>query len=111
MSQTTALLLTLAVEVPVAVGLVRRRRWGAASPAHVALVAAGASLVTHPLLWMALHRLHGLPALVAAEAAVVVVESAAYAWAAGLRARHALIVSAAANATSFGTGLLVADLL
>ena len=109
MTQTTALLLTLAIEVPVATALVAAARWAPGRLGTVAAVAVGASLFTHPLLWMAQEAglIRGMAGVVAAELAVAAVEAAAYAWAAGIGLRRGAVVSLVANAASFATGLLL----
>lgn len=109
MTQTPAFLLTLAIEVPVATALVAAARWAPGRLGSVAAVALGASLLTHPLLWMAQGAglLPGMAAIAIAEVAVTAVEAAAYAWCAGLGPRRGAVVSLAANTASFATGLLL----
>ena len=107
MSQTTALLLTLAIEIPIAVGLVAGLRWAPGETARVAAVALGATLITHPLLWMAADRLDSWPRLFMAEGLIALGEGLAYAFAGGLALRRGLLVSVVANAASFGMGLLI----
>ena len=111
MTQGAALLLTLAVELPVAAALLRRSREGHAPalPRLLAVVAL-ASLLTHPFAWRAAAALS--PDAYAAGA--VLVELAVVAFeAAVLRAllpvgwRAAFVVALLANAASFGVGLAV----
>ena len=113
MTQSEALLLTLAIEVPIAVGLVAALRW--TSPRRLLLVAASslaASTWTHPLLWMvepllaATIRDRALR-LGLLEAGIALVEAAVYWLAAGLPPRRALLVSVVANGASLGAGLLI----
>ena len=108
MTQTTAFLLTLAIEVPLVAAAVR---WMRASPPGTAWSVAsalGANAVTHPLLWLADDALRthlSLPVRwTLLEAAVVVVEGAVYAVA-GLGARRGAALALAANAASFAAGL------
>ena len=107
MNQTSAFLLTLAIEVPIAVGLVAACRWAPGTTARVAAVAVGASLITHPLLWMAADTLGTWPRMFAAEGLITLVEGGVYAFAGGLGPRRGLLVSVVANAVSFGAGLLI----
>lgn len=103
----TAFLLTLAIEVPVAGGLLVRHE---ASRARLAGKLVFANLATHPLVWFAFPLLPGSWALTTGLAET-------FAWLAeaafflvvfpGLRPGKALLVSFAANATSFGLGLLL----
>jgi hypothetical protein len=111
MSQTTALLLTLLIEVPIVVGIARLRRWLPGGLGLLALVAVGATLMTHPLLWMWQAQLGGMTGIVLAEVAIALVEGVAYAWGAGLGWWRGLVVSLVANGASFGTGLLLAGAL
>ena len=103
-----AFVLTLAVEVPIAAYLLRR-----AEPDRVRLVllAAFASLATHPVVWYVWTQpfLVGTPEyLVVAEAWAVGIEALFY-WAAFRRAgpARALGVSLVANAASFVAGIVV----
>ena len=110
MTQTTAFLLTLLIEVPLAVLLLAwagkaRGRWGT-----VVLVAAAASLVTHPLLCLAPVSTSNPAALVLAEGLVTLVEAAIYTVGLGLPVRLALLVSLVANGASVGIGVLLQTL-
>ena len=107
MTQTTALLLTLLVEVPLVAALVWLRGWAPGRMGQVALVAAGASLLTHPLLWRVADRVQTRPTLLVAEAVVALVESLVLRFGADLRLDRALLASFFANATSLGVGLLL----
>lgn len=107
MSQTTALLLTLAIEIPISVGLVAACRWAPGASLRIAAVALGATLITHPLLWMATDFLGTWPRLFLAEGAIALVEGVVFAVAGGLGLGRGLLVSAIANAVSFGAGLLI----
>ncbi len=85
------------VEVPIyAVGL-RVRLWAAF----------GASAITHPIVWFVIFRFLPLPYLwltAVAEAFAFAVETAYFALL--FHRRRAWLWSAAANAASFGTGML-----
>ncbi|HEY3815349.1 MAG TPA: hypothetical protein VGL66_19180 [Caulobacteraceae bacterium] len=111
MSEFQALLLSAAIEAPIAWLLVRLTRWPSRGPLHAALAAAAATAVTHPQLWAAVlwltPRFGWSPVVVAGEAVVVVVEGLLIAWMAGLTLRHAMLLSLAANSASFGAGLLL----
>lgn len=107
MTQTTAFVLTLLVEVPLALGVLAwagkaRGRWGS-----VTLVAAAASLVTHPLLCLTPVSRRDMATLLAAELVITLVEAAIYKLGLGLGARLALLVSVLANGASLALGLLL----
>ena len=108
MTQTTALLLTLLIEVPIVAGVAWACGWARKRLGWLALVAVGATLVTHPLLWLSQSALGGLTGLVIAELVVALVEGAALAWGAGIGVRRGVVLSLLANGASFGTGLLIA---
>jgi hypothetical protein len=103
-----AFLLTVAVEMPVAVYLVRSAEPDLARRTLVCLVA---NLASHPIVWFVLTQI----VLVATAAYVAVAEGWAIAaeavvYAVALRdlsARRAIVVSLAANATSFVAGRVV----
>lgn len=112
MSQLEALAITLAVELAVvAVFAIGLRWWPRPAWSRALLVAAAASLLSHPWAWWL--NTTGLRALPFAERAavielgVVAVESIIYALAAGLPWRRAIVVAFVANAASFGLGLLL----
>lgn len=100
-----ALLLTLAVEVPLyAVAL---RALGLATWRRAALLGVLVNLLTHPLLWWFLAPRPAAGRLWGAEAAVVVAEAAVL-WVACRRDPALLLVtSLGANATSVLIGLLL----
>jgi hypothetical protein len=107
MTQTEALILSLALEAAVAFALVCGLRWG--SGARAALAAIVGTLFTHPLVWLSLPRLE-VPlgywwALALVEGGVVLVESLPYRLFVPLRWRRALLASLVANAASTGAGL------
>jgi hypothetical protein len=108
MTQTVALILSIAIEAVVAFALIRALRWG--SGMRAALAAALGTLVTHPFVWALVPRFEpllgyaGTVALV--ESGVVLAESVAYRLIVPLVWRRALVASLIANATSTAAGLL-----
>ena len=107
MDQTTALLLTLGVELPVAVVVTRWRREHV-SIARILGVAAVCSLLSHPFAWAANQLLPFAfwPRAMAIELGVVAVEAVGYAKLAPMSRLSAVVTSALANGLSFGAGLL-----
>lgn len=108
MTQLQAMLLSLASEAVVAAALACGLRL---RTLPAALAAVAGTLVTHPLLWLVFGRVDAAigywPAVAALEAAVVVVESAAYRLLLRCRWRVALLVSLTANAASTVLGLVI----
>lgn len=108
MSQTTALIFSIAIEAVVALVLIRALGWG--SGLNAALAASVGTLVTHPIVWALIPRIEeplgyaGSVALV--ESGVVLAESIAYRLLVPLRWRRALIASLIANGASTAAGLL-----
>ena len=111
MTQMEALAWTLGVEVPIVVAIVAAARWAPGRLGLIALLSVAASCTTHPLLWLADGALQSSlstpPRWALLESAVVLVESAFYAWPGGLGARQGFLLSLVANAASFGVGLLL----
>ncbi len=110
MSQLEAMLLSLLVEVPLALGLAALLRWTrGAELGRLALVALSATLISHPFAWFANEHLTIYwPARAAIiEVSVTLLEAALYAWLGRLGPWRGLAVSALANGGSFGIGLLV----
>jgi hypothetical protein len=109
MTEVEALALSIAIEAPLAWLVARRAGWPV--PSRVAAASAVATAVTHPQLWAAAlwayQRFPPLPALLALEAIVVLVEGALIAWMARLTIRQAMLVSLIANAGSMLVGLLI----
>ncbi|TWT15624.1 hypothetical protein [Reyranella sp. CPCC 100927] len=107
MSEVDALLLSCAIEAPVAAILAWALRWGHAGRA--ALAATLATLMTHGIAWRAiLWLLEGLGyplAVLLVETGVVAAEAIAYRLIVPLDLRRALAVSLIANAASTGAGL------
>lgn len=103
-----AFLLTLAVELPVVLVLLRRAR---IDPLRLGLLVVFANLSTHPAVWFVFTQLFlvGTPEYVlAAEAWAFGAEALFYAVAVpGITARQAIAVALVANATSFAVGRLI----
>jgi hypothetical protein len=103
--------LTVLIELPLAVPLLRRVESGL--PRRAAAVVA-ANLATHPLVWFLFPGLAlGRPArLVLSEAWALIAEAVVYliVWPA-LRLRRALLVSLIANGVSAAAGLILVRLL
>lgn len=111
MNEFQAMLLSVLIEGPIAVALVRLTRWPCRGPAHAGLTLCVATAVTHPQFWAAfpwlMDHLGYDGAMVTGEAVVVVVEAAILVWAIGLSACRALLLSFCANGTSAIIGLFV----
>jgi hypothetical protein len=111
LSEFQALLLSVAIEAPIAWLVVRLTRWPSRGPLQAALAAATATAVTHPQLWAAVlwltPRFGWQSVSLAGEVVVVIVEGLLIAWMAGLSLRHAMLVSLVANGASFAVGLLL----
>jgi hypothetical protein len=112
MTEIEALVLSAAIEGPVAYTLVRAARFPGRGPLHAGLAAMLATAVTHPQLWQGAlwlyPRIGFWSGLLIAESLVVLAEAAIIAWAAGLSPWRALAVSGLANGASGGAGLLLA---
>ncbi|HEY5009341.1 MAG TPA: hypothetical protein VII42_15180 [Caulobacteraceae bacterium] len=111
MNEFQALLLSAAIEAPIAWLVVRLTRWPSRGPLHAGVASAVATAVTHPQLWATViwltPRFGWAPVTLAGEAVVVVIEGLLIAWMAGLKLRHAMLVSLVANGASFAVGLLL----
>ena len=110
MTQWSALLLTLCVEVPIVLFWVRRTEPQQFDWRRVAAVAAAATLLTHPLVWHTNNALVAWP--FAARAAVVetfavVAEAVIYWRFLGHSPPRAGMLSLVANGLSFSIGLAV----
>ncbi len=112
MTQAQALLLSLLIEVPVALALCAA--WGPGAHAglrRVALTGLAATLLTHPFAWTLLPALQGqLPRYarwLLVEGGVAVVEGLLYWRLGGLSPTRGQVVGWAANALSFGVGLVI----
>ena len=112
MSETEALLISMAIEGPVAFALVKFAGWPSRGALHAGLASMVATAVTHPQMWAlaiwSFGRFPYWPAILAIEALVVVVEAALIAWMTQLTPARAGIVSLAANSASFLFGLWLA---
>ena len=112
MTAEGALLLTLGIEVPLAVltvlGLRAAGRLKAVAVPRVFLAAVCASLLTHPFAWWANHTLPWpfVERAALIEVSVVAVEAALYAGLVPLRALTGLALSLWVNGASFGLGLV-----
>src|ERR1700722_14080143 len=111
MTEFEALVLSEAIEAPLAFFPVRFPGWPSRGPVHVAAAIMLAPAVTHPQLWTAslwlYSRIGYWPTVGCTEAAVIVVEAAIIGWVAGLSPTRALIVSGIANLASALTGLVL----
>jgi hypothetical protein len=106
-SQTAALILSIAVEAVVAHAAMRLSRWGGGGRA--AFAATIATLITHPIVWRTVPSLepaigYGF-AVVLIEIGVVLAESIAYRIIVPLAWPRALAISLFANAASTAAGL------
>jgi hypothetical protein len=111
MSEAEALLISMAIEGPVAFALVALARWPSRGALHVGIASMVATAVTHPQMWAlaiwSFGRFPYWPAILSIEALVVVVEAALIAWMAQLTPARAGAVSLVANSASFLFGLLL----
>ena len=111
MTEFEALVLSAAIEAPIAFFLVRITRWPCRGPLDAAAAVALATAVTHPQLWNAVLWLYPLigywPAVGCTEVSVIVVEAAIIGWITRLSPTRALIVSGIANLASALTGLVL----
>jgi hypothetical protein len=109
MTQSLALVLSVAVEAAVAALIARRTAWSA--PALAALAATLGTLATHGFVWQGVEdgmdAIGYWPALALAEAGAVAVEALSYRLIATTRLSQALLLSGAANGASSGLGLLL----
>lgn len=112
MSQLQAMLLSLLIEVPLAIGIVALLRWlPRAELKRLAVVAVAATLLSHPLAWAAgtwlQPRLGYVVMALIVETGVVALEAVLYARLAGLGWWRGAALAVLANGASFGVGLLV----
>ena len=116
MGQLGALLFSLLVEVPTALGLARLARWLAPGQGRrLALTALAATLLSHPFAWLG-NRLLAVALPFAGRAALIEIgvamfEAALYWRLVPLPPRRALAISLVANTLSFGLGLVAYALL
>jgi len=109
LTQTDALLLSIAIESAVAWALIAGLRWGAG--VRGALAAAVGTLLTHWAAWSGFQWLHEdlgyAPTLVVVETGVIGVEWVVYRVLVPLAAARALLASAIVNAASTLAGLAI----
>ncbi|MGB8364402.1 MAG: hypothetical protein ACLQUZ_07680 [Rhizomicrobium sp.] len=109
MAELKYLLMSCAVEAPIAFLIVRWTKWPGRGAIHAGLASAVATAVTHPQMWQAAiwayPRFGYWPSVAALELLVVLVEGALIAWMAQLQLHRAMIVSLFANAGSCLFGL------
>ena len=106
-----AFLLTLVVEVPIGVVLLRRAE---PNPLRAAALVVFANLVTHPIVWFVWTQVFlvgTVEYVVAAEAWAIAAEAVFYAVVVpGLGPGRAVVIAVVANAASFAVGRLVTQL-
>jgi hypothetical protein len=111
MSEFEAMLLSAAIEGPIAFAVVSIKRWPCRGPFQVALTVMLATAVTHPQLWAASQwlfpRISYWSALGILECAVILIEAAIIAWVSGLSWARALVVSAITNSASATAGIIL----
>lgn len=112
MVEAEALLISVAIEGPIAFSIVRLARWPCRGALHAGLASAVATAVTHPQVWSAAFwaypRFPYWPGIVVLEALVILAEGLMIAWMAMLALPRAVVVSLIANAASFLAGFLIA---
>ena len=113
MTEFEALLLSVAIEAPVAYLIARLARWPSRGDLHIAAASAAATAITHPQLWAAAlwgywHFPYWLTVFTL-ESAVVLTEGLLIAWMAALRIDRAMLVSLIANSASAFVGLWLAS--
>ncbi|MCC7072870.1 MAG: hypothetical protein IT383_16200 [Deltaproteobacteria bacterium] len=112
MTQLQAFLLTLTIEVPVAVFL--GRRLGLVDLRRLALVAVAATTLTHPFAFWAAESWHAwswASRAAVIEIAVAAAESAVYRLATRASLKQAVVLGVATNALSFFAGLALGGVL
>ena len=111
MLESEALLISAAIEAPIAFLIVRATHWPCRGAVHAGFAAAVATAVTHPQLWAAAlwayPRFGYWPSVIALEAVVVLVEGGLIGWMARLSLGHAMLISLAANTASCAAGFLI----
>jgi hypothetical protein len=111
MTEFEAMLLSAAIEAPIAFAMIAITRWPCRGPLNAAIAIALATAVTHPQLWTSAlwlyPRIGFWPTVACTEALVVLVEAAIVIWTTGLSPARALAVSAVANGASTLTGLVL----
>ncbi len=111
MAEAEALIISAAIEGPIAYLIARLTRWPSRGTLHVGLASCVATAVTHPQLWSAAlwayPRFSYWPTAIVLEALVIAAEGLLIAWMAELKFRHAMLVSLIANCASLLTGLWI----
>ena len=111
MTEFEAMLLSVAIEAPIAFAITAITRWPSRGPLNAAIAISLATAVTHPQLWTAAlwlyPRIGYWPTAGVTETAVAVVEAAIVAWATALSPARALVLSVVANSASTLVGLLL----
>lgn len=113
MTQLEALVATLLIETAVVMPLLRMLKWTPSGRWWAPLpVIFAASLLTHPFAWTLIVEMRGwAPSFwtraIPVELALTVAEGLLYAWLLPVSRRRGLVLSVAANGTSFGVGLLL----
>jgi hypothetical protein len=111
MVETEALLISMAIEGPIAFSIVRFARWPCRGALHAGLASAVATAVTHPQLWAAAiwayPRFPYWPSIIVLEALVILAEGLLISWMAMLSLPRAMVVSLIANTASCVAGLLI----
>jgi hypothetical protein len=109
--EVEALLISAAIEAPIAFLIVRATHWPSRGALHAGIAAAVATAVTHSQLWAAAlwayPRFGYWPSVIVLEAIVVLVEGCLIGWMARLSLRRAMLISLAANTASCAAGFLV----
>ena len=110
LTEPLALVISAAIEAPIAYVIVRLTRWPSRGPLHAGAASAVATTVTHPQFWNGVlwagPRFGYWPSVVTGEILVVLAEGAMIAWMADLRLQRAMLVSLVANTASCAAGLL-----
>jgi hypothetical protein len=111
MLESEALLISAAIEAPIAFLVIRATHWPCRGAIHAGFAAAVATAVTHPQLWVAAlwayPRFGYWPSVIVLETIVVLVEGGLIGWMARLSLRRAMLISLAANIASCAAGFLI----
>ncbi|MGC9953235.1 MAG: hypothetical protein ABSD21_03030 [Rhizomicrobium sp.] len=111
MTEVEALLISAAIEAPIAYLIVRAMHWPSRGAVQAGFAAAVATAVTHPQLWSAAlwayPRFGYWPSVIFLEMIVVLVEGGLIGWMASLSLHRAMLVSLATNTASCAAGFLI----
>jgi hypothetical protein len=111
MVEAEALVISAAIEGPIAFLIARLTRWPSRGALHVGLASCVATAVTHPQLWSAAlwayPRFPYWPTTIVLEALVIAAEGLLIAWIAELTIPRAMLVSLVANLASCLAGFLM----